>query len=139
MRGELLNNGGLNAPKEGMGRTHVWSAVPHSQGGEVCRFCNRVGEGGDPDELHHVWFVALITQIRFASHAREASDIIWSATPKWVSPLCVYKSYPLSQGPPADTWPEPSADSRSLLSRGAVVGTTQELRGAQPREQDQVP
>ena len=136
VRQDLVNGGGLNAPKLGLARTHVWSAVPHASKGAACEFCTKPVHSDNDKIMHHVWFVALVTRIRKArTPAKEMSIAInWAGVPRWAAPMVIYNTFPVTQGPPRATWPEPASNTRHgvLLLKDNTPGTAR----PEPPQQD---
>ena len=114
VRQDLVNGGGLNAPTRGLARTHVWSAVPHATTGPAYEFCSTPVSPRNDGLMHHVWFVALVTRIRAAKAPSPEININidWTGVPRWAAPMVIYNSFPLTHGPPRETWPEPSRFGR---------------------------
>ena len=112
VRQELLNGGGFAAPAEGLARTHVWTAVPHASSGSSCKWCTLPAGIYGNDNVHHLWFVAIITRLRNASTIKRCGDIEWDKVARWSPPLTVYSAFPLCAGAPRFTWPEPDPNSR---------------------------
>ena len=112
----LINGGGLNAARTALARTHVWSAVPHASKGYACEFCKIPVAPANDDIMHHVWFVSLVTRIRPRQDPPPQADprinIDWAKVPRWAAPMVVYNSFPLTDGPPRQTWPHPAENGR---------------------------
>ena len=115
VRQNLINGGGLNVANTALARTHVWSAVPHASKGYACEFCKIPVAPANDDIMHHVWFVSLVTRIRPAKEPIQVTpkiEIDWSTVPRWAAPMVIYNSFPLTDGPPRQTWPYPAEYGR---------------------------
>ena len=78
----------------------------------LLEFCKIPVAPANDDIMHHVWFVSLVTRIRPRQdpppQADPRIDIDWAKVPRWAAPMVIYNSFPLTDGPPRQTWPHPA-------------------------------